>query len=449
MHRFVRISKRDSRYLELDDGSPFAPIGCNLCWSGRDDAAQARGKQLLDRLAEHAGNFARLWISSPGFDIESAAGQFSASAVDRLRGVVDHARARGIRLKMTLEYFRFLLPAMQIDHLLPSGLFAREIYHHSRGGPLESMQQYLDSQVGRDLFLRKLDLYATHFADDPAIFGWELWNEMNCVHATRWDAWTGKMLDELRARFPRHLVMQSLGSLDSPQQTADYHALSAVEGQDIAQVHRYLDEGAAQEICHGPLDVSLSQAMTFLRDRYPGKPLLLAETGAVQPKHEGPWRHYAQDTDGMILEDVVFGGFFTGGCGCGQCWHWDCYIDDNNLWWMFARFAQCLRGIDAAAEHFKPFVVSTTPEQLRVYGLQGCSTVMLWVRDARDDWRSRFEAHRPPQQLVGQSFNSPTLADYTAAQCYSPCTDTWIDASITNSQIELPPFTRSMVVIAR
>ena len=42
---------------------------------------------------------------------------------------------------------------------------------------------------------------------------------------------------------------------------------------------------------------------------------------------------------GIILHDVLFAPFFAGAAGPGHCWHWNVYVDRNNLWHHFARFA--------------------------------------------------------------------------------------------------------------
>ncbi len=443
--RFVRISPRDARYFELDNGTPFVPNGCNLA-SVRDhadpDDALAAMCRWIDRLAGSQGNFIRLWLAKPPFDIEPAAGAFDAAAMDRLRRVIDHAQHRGVWVKMCLEYFRYLLPQRQRDHLLASQPFARLIYHADHGGPLHDMQEYLDSTAGRTLYLRKLDAYARSFAEHPAVFGWELWNEMNCVHAKGWEAWTCDMLAELRKRFPRHLVMQSLGSLDSDGQEKDYEALSAVPGQDVAQAHRYLDEGAAHTVCHGPVDVSVGQAMGAMRRWYPGHPLLLAEAGAVEPRHSGPWRHYADDHAGTILHDVVFAGFFVGGAGAGQCWHWDRYIDAMDLWPHFRGFHYAVEGIDCPAERFEPFLLEL--DGVRVWGLRGQSVTLAWARDGRCDWHSEFERRESPRCVTDLQVDLPMPRENcgaTVTRAFDPWTNTWHDAGG-----GWPDFRRSLVM---
>ena len=444
--QFVRVSRRDSRYLELEDGQTFVPNGCNICWPGRNSDALAYGKHLLDQLADHGANFARLWLSSGGFDIETSAGVYDDAVIDRARQFIAHAKSRGIRVKMTFEHFRYILPEREKEHLLSSDVFARKIYHPTQGGPVETMQAYLDSEPGRRLFLNKLDLWAKYFADEPAVFGWELWNEMNCIHANGWVEWTRLMLGELKKRFPRHLVMQSLGSLDNDGQALDYAALSKVETQDIAQVHRYLDEGAPYPVCSGPVDASVAESLARMRGWYPAKPLLLAEAGAVEPRHAGPWRYYRADADGIILHDVLFGGFFAGGCGGGQNWHWDSYVDKNGLWPQFAGFARATARFDPAAHHAQVFAADDDSGRVRAHGLHGPSITAAWIRDARNDWRSEFEHGKKPEQVDGIQISLPTPAGPVEARCYNPWTDVWSAATIENGKVSLPSFKRSIVV---
>lgn len=448
--RFVRISPRDPRYLELDDGSPFIPIGCNLCFT-RDvsdpQAALTRLLHMMDQLAVHGGNLVRIWLSHPLFDTEHAgAGRFDPVHFDRVRRYVDHARDRGLRVKMTFEHFRFLLPEKHQEHKLPTAPFARGIYHHDFGGPLGSMTEYLTSPHGHRLFLRKVDRFAAQFADDPAVFGWELWNEMNCVHAPGWIDWTARMLVELRQRFPRHLLMQSLGSLDSDMQAANYTSLAGVRGNQVGQLHRYLDEGAAWSICHGPADVLAADAIRFGRSIWPSSPLLLAETGAVEPRHSGSWRQYVRDHRGTLLHDLLFAPFFAGASGTGQPWHWIEYLEKNDLWTHFGRFFEATHGIDPAEETFECDVFEH--EGLRIYRLQGRRTILAWVRDAACDWRSELERQDAPRVVrdIRLPLTAPTPGHARYPRIFDPWAGVWSSPPFAADAVSLPPFVRSLIV---
>ena len=108
-------------------------------------------------------------------------------------------------------------------------------------------------------------------------------------------------------------------------------------GNEVAQVHRYLDLGAKMDVCHAPMDIICSSAVEELLSYNTGKPVMLAETGAVEPSHSGPSKFYPIDTAGILLHDILFAPFFSGSAGCGMCWHWESYVDRNNLWYHFGQ----------------------------------------------------------------------------------------------------------------
>ncbi len=80
----VRVSPRDPRYFELSDGRPYVPIGLNLIAPG---AADPDGLSVMDgwmqQLAANGGNFIRVWLSPPFWDVEhERSGPFKLYARD-------------------------------------------------------------------------------------------------------------------------------------------------------------------------------------------------------------------------------------------------------------------------------------------------------------------------------------------------------------------------------
>lgn len=84
---FVRVSPRNARYLELTDGTPYIPIGLNMISPPRVKAGEAealRGMESwLESLSSNGGNYIRVWVSNPFWDIEH-----------EKSGVYDEAKAR-------------------------------------------------------------------------------------------------------------------------------------------------------------------------------------------------------------------------------------------------------------------------------------------------------------------------------------------------------------------
>ncbi len=433
---YVRPSPRDPRYFELSDGRPYVPVGFNLVRAPKEDEFES----VLDAMARSKVNYCRIWLNDLPWQIEyQAAGVYDASRVKILRRFLDLAGQRGVRVKLCLEEYREIKPKKEKDK-------DNAILHRANGGPFGSMQEFLDSREGQALFLQKVRFYRDHVGSHPAVFAWELWNEMDCVKGD-WAPWTTRMLPELHRLFPKNMVVQSLGSFDNPGRRKTYQQLSAMPGNDAAQVHRYLDLAARLEVCHGAVDVLAADAVRELLAFKPGKPVLLAETGAVSPGHTGLSPLYAKDKEGMILHDVIFAPFFAGAAGTGEIWFWRDSIQKPNLWRHFARFARAIEGIDPAAEHFEPSLVDHP--RLRIYLLSGQTTSLAWCRDQRNDWRAELQRGETPQQLAGLKLDLGAFRERRKTQtvrAYSPWADVWTDLAIQDGAVTLPPFRRSIVL---
>lgn len=444
---FVRVSPRDPRYFELADGRPYVPIGLNLIApDGARGGGETNGLNRMDewikQLADQGGNYIRVWLSSPFWDVEhERSGVYDETRARRIDALLELARRRNVRVKLTLEHFR------SIDGPGRQAWAHKPLHLVARGGTATNIADFFDGLPSRDLFRRKLAWYAERYRDNPTIYSWELWNEINAVGGGDYMAWTEAMLPELHRLFPRNLAMQSLGSFDQDRVRSLYRRSSLMPGNEVAQVHRYLDLGAALEVCHGPVDVLAAEAVRELLAWHPQRPVILAESGAVEPNHAGPFKLYAKDRQGMLLHDILFAPFFAGAAGPGQCWHWDQYVDRNQLWHHFGRFAAAVKDLDPPSEHFQPRLLPH--ERLRVYALQGRRTLLLWCRDAQNTWQTELRDERKPELLKQVKLDLTEILakpSIVGARAYDPWADRWTDARIEGQSLELPEFSRSLVV---
>lgn len=437
---FVRVSPRDSRYLELSNGRPYVPVGLNMIAPPRDGGLDGMDV-WLGKLAANGGNFIRVWLGHAFFDVEHRrSGEYDEAKAERIDQMLALCRKHNVRVKMCIESFRHFGTRRQSWSAKPLHLVAN-------GGPARDIADFFDGQRSREQFKRKLAWYQKRYGNDPAIFGWELWNEINAVAGGDYMAWTEVMLAELHRLFPKNLCMQSLGSFDTARKRQGYQRLSTMNGNDVAQVHRYLDLGAQLDVCKGPADVLAADSVRELLAFRPGRPVLLAESGAVEPSHTGPFKLYDKDKAGIILHDVLFAPFFAGAAGPGHCWHWDQYVDTNDLWWQFGRFARAVEGLDPAGEGFEPSMLEHA--RLRVYLLKGKTTLLAWCRDKQNTWMSELRDGRPPETITGAAIRVPgTVASFTGARVrtYDPWSDRWIAVEGKDQRVLLPPFSRSIVV---
>lgn len=451
---YITISKKDPSYFSTTDGRSYIPIGINLInpsgrYRNNPDSALYEVGQWMKNLSDHGGNYVRIWLSQSFWDIEDEkAGVYREEKAKRIDRFIAMARANHLHIKMTLEHFRSLTPEEN-----PQAWATKSIYHSSNGGPLDSIRQYLRSSAGQKLFLDKVDFYKSRYGADTLFFGWELWNEMNAMRGPEdsvFFAWNEKMLNEVKRRFPQHLVMQSLGSFDADAVRPVYKKMMSLAGNEVAQVHRYLDQGASLKICQQPMDVICASAIEELRSYQLKKPVILAETGAVEPRHTGPSHYYSRDTAGSLLHDILFAPFFTGAAGAGMSWHWESYVDKNNLWYHFKRFSEAVKGIDPVRERFIPSKSET--DDLRIYRLTGNKTILIWVRDKDNSWQAELEEGKPPREKKGLHLDvlSQGLKHHPRkVSIYDPWKDTWKDIDSDAMQVSLPDFKRSLVIKIR
>ncbi|MGE5406475.1 MAG: hypothetical protein ACM3NR_02085 [Methanosarcina sp.] len=445
----IGISSDNPSYFQYDDGTPYIPVGINMIAPGGShdpDSALMGYEQWMKNIKANGGNYIRVWLSSPFWDIEDQkAGEFREEKAQRIDRLISLASKYDLRIKMTLEHFRSL--TMEEN---PQQWAVKSVYHVSNGGPLRDCREYLSLTEGKKLFLDKIDFYKNRYGSDTLFFGWELWNEMNALSGPQdsiFFAWNEQMLSEVKKRFPENLVMQSLGSFDTEKVDELYKRMMLLPMNEVAQVHRYLDLGAPLELCHMPMDVICSSAVEKLRSYNPGKPVILAETGAVEPRHSGPSKLYPADTAGILLHDILFAPFFSGAAGAGMSWHWDSYVAKNNLWYHFGRFSEAIKDINPITENFQ--VSRTETDNFRVYILNGSNTILIWLRDKNNTWQTELRDGIQPSLLGGIRIDlkaAGLTGPFENVEFYDPWQNKWEDGKVRKDAVQLPDFRRSLVV---
>jgi len=446
INSFVQVSPQEKRYFQLSNGRPYIPIGLNIVAPGgsSEKEALATMEQWMKSLSENRGNYIRIWLSHNFFDVEhERSGMYDSDKAKRIDAVLEMARRYNIRVKMTIEHFRHFFRDSQ-------RWAAKPIHHVSTGGPAKDIDDFFQGRRSREQFKKKLRWYAKRYGSDPIIFAWELWNEMDTVRGKGYMEWTEEMLLELKKLFPKNMVTQSLGSFDNESKRDRYRRVCLMTNNDCANVHRYLDLGASLEVCKGPVDVLTADAIQELQNFTSTKPILLAESGAVEPSHTGPFKLYQKDKAGIILHDVIFAPFFAGAAGTGQNWHWDQYVAANNLWFQFDRFAEAIKGIDPPAEAFEPMRLDHP--RLRIYALRGRHTLIAWCRDKQNTWRTELAEGKPPTVVRNAIVSLPNIGkelNRAIVSFYDPWSNRWIQSGGEGNKITLPDFARSLVIKIR
>lgn len=452
--KYIQISPRNQKYLQYEDGTPFIPIGPNICWSRATtdpNIALAQYNHYFKQMADNGANFTRIWLGAPLWEIEhkSVNGFDMVKTNYLLDSLVNLANQYSIKLKFCIHNFRTLTGSPPIFE--GSVSMGRPIYHKDNGGPFESVNEYFNTEKGKDLFLERMYFLSNQYGSNPSVFGWELWNEINAVRTTNKPTdileWTSWMLPKAKEIFPRHLVMQSMGSFDRETARDWYKKFCIMDNNDIAQIHRYLDPGAELDVCKGPMDILAADATRELLSYNSDKPVIVSEVGAVEANHAGPSKLYELDSLGILLHDLLFAPFFSGAAAPGQSWHWHHYVDKHDLWWHLGRFSKAIKNVNPISEGFEPTFYET--KDVRVYSLNGKNTTLIWCRDVNSNWQTELIEKITPDTLnLSVSTEHLSIVDrkIKTISIYDPWKDKWTNGTVSGKFIPIPPFTRSIVL---
>lgn len=456
---FVQVSQTNPRYFEYSDGTPYIPVGVNLCIlrdtdaNGQvvlleDEAALKKLEFYFQQLSKNGGNYARIWLGMPPFDIETQKqGNFDPKRIENVQIMLDLAQKYNIRLKLCFEHFRTLEP--RTSYAFGVVGFGKPLY---KTNPPETIEKFMSGETGQRYYLTRCAEYAKRFKGSPYVFAWELWNEVNCVPDGL--NWTKRMLPQVHALFPQRLVVESLGSFDGPWAQTVYDQMAAIPDNDFIQVHRYLDPGTKWDVCSGPMDVLAADCVAVMRNEKVVKPIIATELGAVEAHHAGPSKLYELDKQGILFHDILFAPFFAGAAGSGHCWHWNVYLERNDLWYHIGRFSRAIAGVNPITERFEPSF--ERQEEVRVYGLRGKTTTLIWVRDSVFDWKKELIENQPAIERKNLTVKWPGLKTEggkgkakTTVSVYDPWSDqmeTLPADCVSESSVVLPRFCRSAVI---
>lgn len=446
---FVGVSQQDSRYFALKNGTCFCPVGINLVGpdgfqkSAGREFALAGGKDYIGlrqyeswfrQFSENGGNLVRLWLDNPYFSVDTgAADAFDLLQFARLDGVFALARKYGIRLKLTFEHFRvFDLSKTE------NAIFKKDL---TLGGRKcgSGAEWIAEGDVWQAAWRGKLDAYLARYGDDPTVFCFELWNEMNCFDAPFEDIvdFTARTLRYVRAKAPKNMAVNSLGSYDVAAFTKWLDAFK-MEEMSFQQLHRYLDQGAQMAVCRvDPLDFIAEG----IRDaRRSDRPILLAETGAVNDCHAGPFRFYAADHLGRILTDEVYGPFFFESAGCGHIWHWNSYVEPNNLWGYYRPFAELVAGEALDRQNLRARDASNGDAFLLL--LEGDGVVYGYIRNRSDSWHRTLRDQLPPAPIAALEV---TLPFEGALECIPVWADETAEAALSGKVLKAQNITHGFL----
>ena len=165
---YISVGEKDLRYFVYSDGSTYFPIGMNMAFptayflsSGTEFGVSNKTAYLglrqyrrwFDKCSENGVNMVRLWIGHMYFtpDTEETY-KLDYKKLSLLDKIVDMARERNIKLKLTLEQFRYFKYDNE-EVALPA--FRKRLYHE--GEPCMDWRDWLKEEKWQKAWLYKLE----------------------------------------------------------------------------------------------------------------------------------------------------------------------------------------------------------------------------------------------------------------------------------------------------
>jgi len=388
---FVRVSPRNPRYLETDQGQAFFEIGQNLCMYETKEGT-AYYDRLLPKLRNAGGNYVRLWQEYyvPREHLRPAGAGSSGFTGFPLETQLTGLGRYDLESAWRLDYVAGLCEELDVYWQLASEMvvwwqtgqahrWTRNPYNAANGGPCEKPSDYLVNPVARELVKRRLRYNVARWGWTTHLVAWELWNEVDNLEGFTSEAntdWHREMAGYLKSIDPwRHLVTTSWRD----------PGRFSVPDIDIVQGHSYFppEIDAAR--------YSIEDTDHLMRNY--GKPFFFGEQGI-----EGP---VSVDPEGKHFHDCLWATILSGATGTGMYWWWHNYIDDYDLYRHYRAIAAFVKDVDWPSREWKDVRLSrpTLPVTLDVYGLAAPDRALVWVHDTLAFRIAEGKATKGPEQL--------------------------------------------------
>lgn len=434
----IRVSPKDARFFAFTDGTPYIPIGENVGWY---DKSLGEYRRTFDKLQAVGANYARVWMASWGFSLEWTTPEGSVLGDYRLRldrawaldRVFEWAAARGVYLMLCTHYHGAFSTGNNAE-------WSGSPYNTANGGPLAKPEDFFTSEEAAKLTTRRLRYVIARYGASPALFSWELFNEVDLTDQkdpTILAAWHDAMAKEIKRLDPTHLVSTSTS------QMAELYGINAplfgLDSLDFAQVHDYGSNLARENfVTRIPSAVAAFSAYK--------KPILFAELGTDSRSAEDT---LAVDPQFIGLHDIFWIPLFGPSAGIGMTWWWDTVIEAKDLYGQWAPIAAFVKDIPWDSEGFAmaAYTAAHPSKAFAVFALNGSTHSLLWIKNGANAYLKGGD----PDSISGATLDLSALPAGTYdAEWLDPYATTSFAPSpgLTNAEhaLAIPTFSRDIAL---
>ena len=270
------------RYFQLEDGTPFFPIGHNE-WPGRisKDLCSPESIDVYFRnMREHGENVLRVIADTEKMPVENPPGTFNPAFKATMDHIVKTARKHGIYLQLAMWPNVWNVPL--------SGFWfnwSKHPYNKKNGGPVAEFQDLFRDPTAWKLQEGRIRFFVDTWGGDSNVFAWEIANEFNYVDNDSWINHMAKYCKEYElSRYDKaHLVCISttashIGTAKNAQWSSpflDFACFHSYGKQDLPTGNRLGPVNPIQE------SLTIPKIVERVTGNAPGRPLLDSEMPGI------------------------------------------------------------------------------------------------------------------------------------------------------------------------
>lgn len=415
---FIRVSKKNSRYFEFDNGDPFIGVGLDIAWWQDEHKRISTYEYYLSRMNEYKANLARVWMTNSGRDQnwilsiqdKKLGSDYNLEEAWAFDTILDMAQQKRVHFLLTLD------DVNQFTYNWPNN-----VYNSAAGGPCSYPSAIFTHPQAKKYQKQIFRYIIARWGYSPSILSWELFNEIDELQWSDPDHWNSQdMIDwhQEMAQYiksidaQRHLVNTSTGSFKT------HSDLYGLPEMDFAQIHFYYVAGCCSYAPSDPTGRDMADLTRYyshlVYGSVTGKPSIVGEWGLLNQN----WIDSAflnTDDKGIHLHNGLWSSLMSGMAATGLSWHWQYHREHDPAWWQHYRaIANYFDDVNISnltvmkplnvdfslpeGSDGRPDAFSSTNGSLRVMGLRSGDLVYAWIQNTGNTWWNYVHGVAPKQQ---------------------------------------------------